>query len=219
MVSASLKPRGTWLAQGHTTSAANCSHSRAPLLLWAPGLCNPSFASSQDPTESLLSSNQPPTCSFISRPPAPAVLASPPGLGCCVGAPQPGCRGPVRSEEGGTGKGNRKGRACHKLDLNPQGWMEGRPMEGVHRAGLRCLSLTTLPTPGDSGVRAVQRTRWTLEFKLGSSVLHQAVPGRYSCAADQYGCSQLLAGLELRGRFHNPEQTPRRSVMRTAVWV
>lgn len=62
--------------------------------------------------------------------------------------------------------------------LDPQGWVEGPQVEGVHRGlGLRRLSLTTLP--GSREILGAQCCAVKLTdtgFKLGSSVSHQAAP-------------------------------------------
>lgn len=122
--------RGTWLAQGHTTSAANCSHSRAPLLPWAQTWPQPLFASSQDPTNLRLRLISRPTCNCLYNRLHQRSLGQSRPAWDAVGVPSLGCRGPVRSEEEDR-EGNRREEACHRLDTQSTG-MDGRPMEGVH---------------------------------------------------------------------------------------
>lgn len=90
--------RGTWLAQGHTASAANYSHSPSPLLLWAQTLA---------PTPSLLPAPRTlrnlrlrlisrPTCNCLYNRLHQRSLASPARPGMLCGGPQPGMQGPCQ---------------------------------------------------------------------------------------------------------------------------
>lgn len=96
-----------------------------------------------------------------------------------MGVPSLGCRGPVRSEEE-DGKGTEGKRACHRLDTQSTG-MDGRAAHGgcPPRAGAQMsVSDNTACSREIPGVPCCAANPMDTGFKLGSSVLHQAVPGK-----------------------------------------
>lgn len=97
-----------------------------------------------------------------------------------MGVPSLGCRGPVRSEGEDRGREKKEEGACHRLDTQSTG-MGGRVAHSrcLPRAGAQMsVSDNTAHFREIPGVLCCAANPMDTGFKLGSSVLHQAVPGK-----------------------------------------